>query len=209
MTTGTKAQVVGKGLYIETSNSSNPDRYTQILVIPNLPDELGRKRNHTLVFSRVFDIRSSRNSWSYPTAIALDTGIPKLEKSLLDMPNTKVGDDYMSSYYPRMSESKVEIETLDMDLIAEGEKAGAHANSVLLVLVNHMSRDRSRYDKMSVEQGGEPYPDGFERVWNFDTLAKSFAFEITDRDMLDLYNDHYKVPSSIVNRVKQARLRVA
>lgn len=209
MTTGTKAQVVGKGLYIETAYSSNTDRYNQILVIPNLPDELGRKRNHTLIFQRVFDIRSSRNSWSYPTAVTTETGIPKLDKSLLDMPTSKVGDDYMSTYYPRMNESKVEIETLSMDLLAEAEKAEAHANALLLALVNQMSRDRSRYDKMNVERGGEPYPDGFERAWNFDTLAKSFAFEITDRDMLDLYNDHYKVPSSIANRVKQARLRVA
>lgn len=206
MTTGTKAQVVGKGLYIETSNASNPDRYTQIVVIPNLPDELGRKRDHTLVFSRVFDVRSSRNTWGYPTSIKTSQGLPKLSKELVA--TGKQPEDYYSSYYPRMNEAKVEVEELDMDLLSDSEKAEAHSNTILLALLNSMSRDRSRYDRTSIESGGEPYPQGLSRTWSFDTLAKSFAFEITDRDMLDLYNDSYKIPTSIVNRIKQARLRV-
>lgn len=213
MTTGTKAQVVGKGLYLELSKTSWGDRYQQVLIIPNLPDELGRKRGHSLLFTRGVDVRYSRNSWSSPTTITTDLGIlgdlSAIVQSSESDPNDESG---WATYYPRVDENKVAVEASLGEELSELEKAEAHANLLLLQVAMILSRDTSDYDREGMRRDGVkgiPYPKGFSRTWSYDKVDKMFAFDITDRDMVELYNDYYKVPSALANRIKQARLRVA
>src|SRR5210317_505458 len=205
MTTGTKAQVVGKALYLELQRDGWIDDYYQVIIIPNLPDELGRKRNHTLIFTRTFYARSSRDGWSYPTEVPTTSGLPSMEE-LAELAKTSktapVVDDYWSRKNSGYYDNFFEVEEL------EEPTAEQHSNKVIMTLIDSISRETSSYDSMGAERGENPYPKGFTRAWSFSKVAKTFSVEITDRDMLELYNDKYKVPSAVVNRIKQARMRI-
>lgn len=205
MTTGTKAQVVGKALYLELQKDSWTDDYYQVVIIPNLPDELGRKRDQTLIFSRTFYGRSSRNTWSYPTQIPTTKGMPSLEelRELSKTTESPKADDYYSRNWNGYNDNRFEVE------VSEEATAEQHSNQIVMTLLDTISRETSVYDRMGAERGDNAYPKGFTRSWSFDKMAKSFAVEITDRDMLELYNDMYKIPSAVVNRIKQARMRIA
>jgi len=207
MTTGTKAQVVGKALYIELTKDSWTDDYYQVVIIPNLPDELGRKRDNTLIFTRTFYGRYSRNSWSNPTRIATSEGLSNIEElrelaKTAKSPEVEQGSYYSSISWVGYNNNHFEVEQ------PEEPTAEQHSNKVVMELIDTISRETSTYDRMGAERGENPYPKGYTRSWSFDKVAKTFSVEVTDRDMLELYNDSYKIPSAVVNRIKQARMRI-
>lgn len=199
MAVGLKAQPVGKALLIETKDTrwSSGDRVIQTLVIPNLPDEYGKKSGNTIIVDRSYDPSYSRNSWGSFRRIPIEQGYLDREATS-ELP---ASEERYYGYYGNRSLSKTGVELPDLSELSESQKAEAHANLIKDIVSELFVQQKSHYDHDLREWIHQP----IEKHESAE-FVQALPIEITDKDMTDLNGD-YKVPPAVVKRIMNARKR--
>lgn len=198
MAVGIKAQTVGKALFIEVQRHG--DNVNQLIVVPNLPNEYGKKSGATTIYKRNFSPSYSRNSWDYGTKISVSLGADSLDS--LDSQHEEVELDHYGA--PRIrnrwyaESKKVTLKNLD-ELTEETEKAEAHANMVLLTTFDSLVNSDNEWSEELLQFTKVDYK-------LVDESPLMVPIEITDKDMTDIMAEN-KLPQAVIRRLMNARKR--
>tara|TARA_B110000503_G_scaffold14157_1_gene19317 strand:- start:4963 stop:5577 length:615 start_codon:yes stop_codon:yes gene_type:complete len=202
MAVGIKAQSVGKALFIEAERLgySGSDHFNQLIIIPNLPNEYGKKSGHTTIYKRHFSPSYSRNGWDYGNKLPITLGADTLAS--LDSQEETIELDHYGAPVNRNrwnNETK-EVTILNTDEITElADKAGAHANALILGILDSLVSDDSEWNEELLKWDRV----GYKLLDENPTIV---PIEITDKDMTDLMADS-KIPQAVIRRIMNARKR--
>ena len=200
MAVGVKAQTIGKAIFIELSrNKGMSDQTNQVLIIPDLPNEYGKKAGSTVIFKRSFSPSWSRNSWDYGTRVSTTLGTGTMAE--LDEQHEEIELDFYGAPRQRnrwSAGSKV-ITLSNFDELTNEQKVKAHANFVMLHALDSMVSEDNEWSEELVKLTKVGY-----KV--LDETPLIIPIEITDKDMTDLMADS-KVPQALVRRLMNARKR--
>lgn len=207
MTVGTKAVAVGKALLImgDTNERYSGGTEKHILVVPNLPNEVGKKKNEVFISFRYYDPADhsrSGNKWRSFEGIGLNRGLPISVSEWDKIPDFRFETEYLlENGRPRGGQLKTHnIKAVDVkDLEEEAEKVEALSRQLTANLL-----------KMSTT-GKYEFPEG-ESEWSASTILSSsleqsltnistHSVEITDKDMSDI-GVYHKMPPALATRLQ-------
>lgn len=199
---GIKAQAVGKALFIESKRAEygSGDHYNQLVIIPNLPNEYGKKSGQTTIYKRHFSPSYSRNGWDYGHKLPLELGADSIQS--LDSQDEVIELDHYGAPLNRnrWSSGSKSVELTDTENLTEvSEKGLAHANLMLLGALDYLISEDNDWNEELIKWNSVSYK-------LLDETPTIVPIEITDKDMTDIMSDN-KIPQAVIRRLMNARKR--
>lgn len=201
MTVGTKAVAVGKALLII---GDSDERYTacekHILVIPNLPNEAGKKQDSVYILQRYHDPKTTRNTWNTPNSLSVGSnGIPISFEELAETPDFRFEQDYLLEYgRPKgYEQEQYKFKAVDVrDLESEAEKLEALSRAVMLNLAGLMAKAEYEYE-------GDRWSSNITNIKTTPSMKNVavYSVEVTDKDMSEL-GIYHKMPKALQTRIQ-------